>query len=192
MKAFEERDRYVGLNLTPESVVLDIGAHVGGFAAEISKLYGCVIHCYEPVPRFYNECVRRFADNPKIVLWPYALGNSNRKESFGIKGDMSGAFCPTPNEHEDVPVRDVVEVFSMLSQPEISLAKINAEGAEFELLEALLDNGLIARINILHVQPHALFAGAEERWAAIKNRMLITHELTFASDWCWFGWTRKP
>lgn len=189
MKPFEEQDRYT-YPLTQDSIVMDVGAHEGNWANIIQQRYGCTVHCYEPVPEFYNGCVRRFADNPRIRLWPFALGGSTRTERFGVKGTMSGAFCTTPNEVIEVAVLDVANTVPIFTS-HVDLLKINAEGAEYEILERLLDADLMRSVDHLQVQPHTVVPDYENRWAAIRARLAATHQLTFDEPFCWTGFSLR-
>lgn len=193
MKLFEERDRYVGYNLTPDDVVFDVGCYEGNWSAQIFKDYGCRIHAFEPVPEFYNRCVRRFANNDRIRLWPFALGASNRSETFGVKGDMSGIFCDSPNEYLQVPVRDIDSVLENLMGEfdQVALLKLNCEGAEYEILERLLGLGLEKRFTHLQVQFHRVGRDFQRRHDLIREAIAVTHQLTYDEPFIWTGWSLR-
>ena len=40
--------------LTPDSIIVDLGAHQGGFAQIMIDLYGCTYHCVEALPQNYE------------------------------------------------------------------------------------------------------------------------------------------
>ncbi len=188
MQKFHEDLRYSLDHLTPESVVLDVGAFEGRWAAEINRKYGCTVHAFEPVPEFFNNCVRRFDGNPKIRMWPFGLGNSDRNERFGIKGDMSGAHCTSPNESVDVVVRDVVDFFRSHIVSRCHAAKINAEGSEYEILEALIDAGLIHLFDHISTQFHTCAPDYEMRHNLIRLQLEQTHDLAYDEKFVWTAW----
>lgn len=190
MKRFSESDKFA-YDLNQNSVIMDVGAHCGNYSAIMHDRYGCTIHAYEPVPAFFNECVRRFKDKSAIRLWPFALGNSNRTDRFGVKGDMSGAFCVAANGTETVPVRDFVDVFRNLNLPMLDLLAINAEGAEFEILEEIAAADIAKQIRHISVQPHPVVPDYERRWAAIVEQLGRTHEHVYHEPWCWDGFSLR-
>lgn len=192
MKPFEEQDRY-NYPLTPESVVFDVGAHEGNFAAILHQRHGCKVEAFEPVPEFYNRCARRFANNPKIRLWPFGLGAFDRSTPFGVKGDMSGAFCTSPNEVEHVPIRDIDSVLENLMGEfdQVALLKLNCEGGEYEILERLLGLGLEKRFDHIQVQFHTVAPDYAARHEAIRQHLAATHQMTFDSPFIWTGWSLR-
>lgn len=199
IQEFHEGLRYQ-LPLTPQSVVLDIGVYEGNFSKTLSEKYHCQIIAFEPVAEFYRIAKKNLEGHPNVRLFNLGVGGSTRKETFFVKGNMTGAFADGPPE--EVEIRDVVEVleeFGRIRAPEINIqlhpwfdaVKINAEGHEFEILERLLDERLAARINHLSVQPHACVPDCEARWQRIMDRMTETHTLAYNSPWVWVGWDRK-
>ena len=75
--------------LTKDSIVFDLGDYKGDFAYEIHKRYGCYVYVYEPVKKFYLECVERFKENSKIKCINYGLSNENGKVAIGDNDDGS-------------------------------------------------------------------------------------------------------
>lgn len=193
MKRFEERDRYVGYDLTPDSVVWDVGCFEGNWAAQVMTTYGCRVEAFEPVPAFFNKCAERFAGNERIRLWPFALGESDRSDTFGVKGDMSGLCCETPNEFIQVAVRDVVSVLENLHGEfdPVAVLKLNCEGSEYPILERILGLGLEKRFTHLQVQFHALGHDFQRRHDAIFAALASTHELKYHEPFCWTGWSLR-
>lgn len=189
MKTFEESMLY-DHPFTPDSLVMDVGGFEGQFTHLITQRFDCHVHVYEPVPEFFNGLVRRFADNPKIKLWPVALGDSNRRVAFGIKGSMTGEFCGVPNSTEGVPMRDFIEVVDNLPKTPDLLA-LNCEGGEFQILEYAIESGLINTLPAIQVQPHATVHDFQARWDRIMGCMARTHVVLFDAPWCWVGFALK-
>lgn len=190
-KIFEENDRYNYGDLTPESVVIDAGGYEGNFANLIHEKYGCEVIVLEPIKAFYERIGQRFLDNPKIVLMPTGLGAKTGATTMRIKGDQTGALCGEGDAElvAMLGVRDLLEIATRNHERPIALLKLNIEGLEFEVLEAMLDEQLMMHVRHLQVQPHPIVPNAQERWDAICRRVDATHEMTFNKDWCWTGWT---
>lgn len=185
MKIFKESDRYL-YDLTPESVVFDVGGYHGMFSREIHQRYGCRITCFEPV--FFRTAKEELGPFfPKVIVLDMALGGKNAVVKMGVKGDSTGAMAQS-DEITEVRMLDAVEVFDGQN---IALLKLNCESGEFEILEAILDRGRPRSITHIQVQPHPIVPDYEARWQRIHERLLETHELKYHAPWCWSGYTLK-
>ena len=64
-------------------IVVEIGANNGEDTAHLlggaDKLYAC-----EPDPELFSGLVARFADNPKVTLWPVAIALENGCQNLNI------------------------------------------------------------------------------------------------------------
>jgi hypothetical protein len=69
--------------------------------------------------------------------------------------------------------------------------KINIEGGEFELLERLIETGLIATIENLQVQFHNFEVGAPKRMAELQAALGRTHTPTYQYEFVWENWARR-
>ena len=68
--------------------------------------------------------------------------------------------------------------------------KINIEGGEYELLDRLLDTGLINIIDNLQVQFHDHVDGAIGRMQRIQSRLGTKFNLTYQVPFVWENWHR--
>jgi hypothetical protein len=199
MKAFTESLRYDYPDLTPESVILEIGTHRGQWAVEMLRKYGCRYVGFEPIREFFVAASKALVPFANTRLYPYAMGGSHRTDIFKVKGDMSGQFADGPEEK--VCVLDVAEPLKNFTTPgaderwapshKVDLLAINAEGGEFEIMERILDAGLTDRIIHFQIQPHPIVSDFEPRWQRIMDRMAETHTLSYYASWVWAGWDRK-
>lgn len=174
--------------LTPESLVVDAGGYKGDWASEIYRLYGCEIHIFEPVGKYYRRIVERFARNTQIVVHPAGLSDEDCSVEFGIQNDSTGRFASAP-DRERVRLLDVAAVVERM--PSIALMKLNIEGSEFPVIERLISSGRIGRIGNLQVQWHHCAPDADKRYEALQAALAKTHELTFDSKWVWQNWRLK-
>jgi hypothetical protein len=180
MKPFTEELRYE-YPLKPDDLVVDVGGYEGKFANEIYKRYGCRVWCYEPV--FFRNLVESVAGG--VIVLPFGLGRVAREETFYVKGDMTGNWAD--GEARGVMIASVNE---SLKEP-VALLKLNCEGGEYEILEAILDDGDPLLYDNIQVQFHSIFPDSEARWQKIRERLLVTHELTYDAPWCWENYKRK-
>jgi FkbM family methyltransferase len=194
MVPFTEGLRYEIPSLTPESLVIDGGAYQGVWGRLVCEKYGCKVHLFEPIRSFYvamNTSLDKHPQRHLMKLHNMGLGGITRNESFAIKGDSSGAMADGPKEEVFLlGIDELLNLPDFAGKP-VGALKLNVEGGEYEILEALLAHGLQRRIEVLHVQPHALFEDARIRWDRIMERMSETHELLWNEPWCWSGWRLK-
>jgi FkbM family methyltransferase len=181
MKPFTESMRYE-YPLNPSSLVLDVGGFEGRFANEIHRLYGCRVWCFEPV--FHREIRSKL--HPLITLFPYGIGGKSGEVSIGVKGDSTGMWA-TGVDSVTAEIMDVNEVITV----PVDLMKLNCEGAEYEILEALLDGGKATMVKNIQVQFHRVVENYVERWESIRSRLLATHELTYDAPFCWENYQLK-
>jgi hypothetical protein len=73
----------------------------------------------------------------------------------------------------------------------VDLIKINTEGGEFELLERMIETGLVPRFVNMQVQFHNVADDSTPRMEAIQRELAKTHELTYEYRYVWENWTRK-
>jgi FkbM family methyltransferase len=178
--------------LNPDSVVFDLGGYRGDFAAEISRRYGCKVFLFEPCKEFFSHCAKRFAENVRIQCLYYGLSNQD------------GRFFLTPLENasridthatqasvEEVTVRNITAVIEELKLGQIDLIKINVEGAEFDILSALIESGYISRLNHIQVQFHEFHPDSWSLRDKIRIQLGKTHTESWNFPFVWESWSKK-
>jgi FkbM family methyltransferase len=176
--------------LTPASVVLDIGGYEGQWASDLYARQRCHIHIFEPIREFADAISARFSKNADIDVHALALGANTRTETLSLAGASSSAH---KNRQSQVSVefRDVKDWIDAASIDEIALMKINIEGGEYELLDRMLDADLVRRVAAIQIQFHYFVEEAETRMTAIQQRLAATHEQTWQYRFIWENWERK-
>jgi len=188
-----EGDRTLRLqyDLTAESWVLDLGGYQGQWASDIFAVSGCRVDVFEPVKSFAEQMKNRFAKNPRIRVFGFGLGASDRKETITINGAASSCVrSGSGAKSEEIEIKSILSFLKKEGSREVALMKVNIEGGEYELLEALLNDGAISRVRDLQVQFHDFVSGAEERRAALHIRLQATHRLTYEFPFIWENWRR--
>lgn len=184
-------DILVTADLDESDVVVDIGAYIGDWSQKVWNRYHPTIYAFEPAPAGFKKASERFAGNDKVKVFDYGLGAADEKVSLALAGpgssiyDGSGAFGST-----EVLVRDVAAVFDELGLDEIGLLKINIEGAEFDLLDRLIDTGWLPKVRQLMVQFHEWHPHAYWRRFELRRRFREEHELVWDFPWVWELWRR--
>lgn len=179
--------------LDPTSIVLDVGGFEGNFAAALYARYGCMIHVFEPVPAFFCGLQERFAGNTNIILHPFGLGGRTETVTMSLAANGSSHVkAGGCNQPISAQIRSFEEFMATSNIERIDLMKINIEGAEFDLLDHMLDAGRVKIIQDLQVQFHRFVPDACRRRRAIRRRVAVTHRLSYDYYFVWENWHRKP
>ncbi len=190
-----DRTLRVQYDLTPDSIVLDLGGYRGDWAAEITARYGCRVIVFEPVPTFAENIRRRFAANNLIEVHPFGLGAEAAIHDIRLAEEGSSLFESPNVPHESTDLRIRIEradqFFSARRLRDIDLMKINIEGGEYDLLDHLLETNIIRQIKNIQVQFHDFVPRAPERMCAIQKGLAATHSLTYQYPFVWENWTKK-
>lgn len=179
-------------DLDSESVVCDVGGYEGDWAVNIFARHACRVEVFEPLPANADVIERRFARNPRVTLHRYGLGAESGSVVMSAAGDASSTVVQQPAGAEvEVEIRAVAEVLEGLGVEQVDLMKINIEGAEYDLVQALADSGWIGRIRDLQVQFHDFVPDAHQRLPRIHARLEQTHHLTYHFPFLWENWRRS-
>jgi len=179
-------------DLKPDSIVLDLGGYRGDWSSELFSRMPCQIHVFEPVPEFYKIIQSRFAKNPHIKVHPFGLAGDTRQEKISQTAESSSIFG-SGKDKITIQLYDIADWIqnNLPSDRLIDLLKINIEGAEYELLERIIDCGLTLRFKNLQIQFHNLFPDAETRMTRIQNHLHKTHHPKYQYKFVWEDWRLK-
>ncbi len=181
-------------DLTSDSVVFDLGGYEGQWASDIFAMYQCVVHVFEPVPAYASDIAERFRLNDRIHLHPLGLAGRTQEATISVEADRSSMFDTGNDEPEGAVVVSLVRASDFLDEhgfDDVELLKINIEGAEYDLLDHLLDEGLISRFRDIQIQFHDFVPNADRRMRTIRDRLVDTHEPTYQVDFVWENWRRR-
>ena len=186
----------VQYDLSPDSIVFDVGGFLGLWCVEISARYSPIIFVFEPVKEFYDILQNRFSANKNIKVFPYGLAAKNSNETIAVMSESSSSYREKTKLHENsekqiVEFKDIVAFLNENNISHIDLIKINIEGGEYELLERLINIGFINNIENIQVQFHDFVENAESRMTALKKKLNETHELTYEYTYVWENWKRR-
>ncbi len=149
----------VGSFITENDLVIDAGAHVGGWSKSVLEAtnFDCTIYAFEPVPNTYKileEQNKKQYEN-KVFCFNIALGKEEAELDinyfFQRESDCSTLFnrpvlCEIPVKKIKVPVTYLDKFAYDQRITRINFLKIDTEGAEFDILvgaENLIKNNNI-------------------------------------------------
>jgi FkbM family methyltransferase len=145
------------LGLTQDSIVIDIGAHVGIVSMTLAGKYGCTVDAYEPAPDNYRRLVCNIRKNGLMgFVIPHhsaVTGDGRPVTVGGPQGDNSGGMSIYPTIYptcQFVPVPSVT-LRDVIGGRTIDLLKIDCEGAEHEIFQDLTP---LARVKAIRGEFH--------------------------------------
>jgi FkbM family methyltransferase len=178
-------------DLSADAIVLDVGGYEGQWASDIVARYGCRIHVFEPVRQYSLQIARRFERNPLITVHPFGLSVRDEHTHASLAADSTSHVHSRPGEDIVIELRGADTVFRELDIKRVDLMKLNIEGAEYALLDHLIETGLIHQISDLQVQFHDIGVDSTEKVARLRARLAATHDPTFVFDFVWENWRRR-
>jgi len=182
----------VNYNLDENSLVLDVGGYKGDWTSSIFNRYKCTIFIFEPVKSFYNIISERFQDNKKIQIYNFGLGTRDTTMAISLSNDASSFHQESgTSTKEFCKIIDIDKFFLKNNLKHIDLIKINIEGGEYELVEKIIQSGLVERIENLQIQFHNFIPGAFGKRKKIQEALTNTHKLTYNYPFVWENWRKK-
>jgi len=169
-------------------IVLEAGAYEGAWVLKVCQAHpNCKVYAFEPATRAYKVAVEKLKEYPDVMLFPVALGKQAEMVMLCDRNrDGANTFGWNP-EHEpgeSVPVVDVAGVVEPLD--EIAVAHLNAEGGELDILERLIEVGLIGRVKLILTQWHTYDDEMHRRIVHIGECLESTHHYERRGAWgCW-------
>jgi len=165
--------------LKPDSVVLSFGiGHDISFDSNLIDKYDCYVVGYDPDPRAWASFENK--KMPDKFSWirkgvaatsGYLTFYPPTREDY-----MSGTILPGQDGHkadgfnvELVGINEIIETYSKSGQ--IEVVKMDIEGAEYEVIDALMKTNAVSKINQLLVEFHHCMGSItiEQSKSAIKK-----------------------
>ena len=186
----DKSDEKLKLNypLNKLSIAFDVGGYLGNCAYDINQKFDCQVYLFEPVPAFYQECVRRFANNPSIICLNYGLASTSGWLGINVDENSSSFNKGTDANAQQVQIRSITEVIAELGIEKIDFMEMNIEGGEFDLLPAMIDSGLIKQVKYLKIQFHDFVESAVENRHRIRKSLEKTHREMWNYEFVWESW----
>ncbi|MFC0212412.1 FkbM family methyltransferase [Paenibacillus chartarius] len=153
-------------NLGPGDIAIDCGANAGDVTWKMAER-GATVFAFEPNPAMFAILQNRYMQYPNVVCMNKGVWDRNGHMRLylhpGSIIDRAGyAFASSifgnnpiidPNFYVDIEVIDLTEFIKSLHR-RVKLIKIDIEGAEFELLDKIIDLNLHTTIDKIVVETH--------------------------------------
>lgn len=174
-------------DLDEDSLVFDAGGYEGQWTSDIFSKYCCKIFVFEPVKEFADIIKKRFSKNKKIIVFNFGLSNKTYKTKISVDKDSSSLYI-NRNKLENVDFVRLVDFIKERNTDRIDLLKLNIEGAEYDLLEDLINSGDIKKIRNIQVSFHEFVPNAGIRMKNIQSELKKTHFLTYQYLFVFENW----
>ncbi len=152
-------------SLGPGDIAIDCGANVGRYSTLMADR-GATLYAFEPNPWAFAELERAVGGRPNVHLRQAAVGTHSGKAELHLHLDHhddelawsagSSLYGSKPNVSADtvtVEVVDLTTFMEALGSP-VALLKVDVEGSEIELLDALHSAGRLGGIGTVLVEMH--------------------------------------
>ena len=154
------------LDLKPGDITIDCGANVGLYTRFLART-GATVHAFEPDPVAFAELNRNTASLPNVVLHQAAVGvadgetdlfRSVRFDTDGITGTVDSSVMGRGRQLSKsgairVKVVSLPDFIVTLPGP-VSVLKMDIEGAEVDILEALMAGEFSGKVTRAFVETH--------------------------------------
>ena len=172
--------------LNSKSLYMDFGAYDGKFARKIYNKFKCDMIVYEPL--FFSTCMDTLKDTNAQVL-PYGVGK--RDETLFVEDTQNATHLFSKGDKK-IEVKDIFGLIGSFDY-EIDLLKINIEGAEYDVLERMIEKDMLKRVKFLQIQFHNFphIDNPIQRKAHIVDELLKTHNCQWCYEFVWESWGKK-
>lgn len=181
----------IGLTVTlgPSDVAIDCGAHVGDITSRLART-GAMVHAFEPNPGCFAILSERFSRMTNVIL--HNNGVMERAGEFELRvpvdddpttAAVAGTFLADAHAFEQSEERVTVKCVALpefvagLGRP-VKLLKLDIEGLEVAILNALLDRELMPNIEMAVVETHDRFSEKLARETDALRERLAAEALT--------------
>jgi FkbM family methyltransferase len=155
--------------LSDQSVILDLGANVGGFASQMIACFGCHVIAIEPEKTNFEA----IPDHPKLRKLQWAVGGRCGRFGVSVSADPTGHRLNRMDEvdadvvtEQVVTMHDFPSLIALTGTRRIDLMKVDVEGCEWDWLDTISDQELLA-IGQLTIEFHDFlpeYRGSNRTW----------------------------
>ena len=179
--------------LRPDDVVFDCGANVGEVTAQLVAS-GAQVHAFEPDPLAFAKLSERFVDAANLSLYNLAVATENgrarlhRAEDFDAdpekrttRSSIVAGGAMMAGEGEEVETISLPEVIrdAAKGREDIAFLKLDIEGAELAILEAMEEQDLFRHVRLTVAETHeGKFPDLRPRYKALRRRVAAAYPVT--------------
>ena len=166
--------------------ILILGGYKGRSAISWRKKYDSPIIIVEPIPIFFEDLKRNTREMKDVSLINFAIGKSDAEIEISMDSDSTGSFS-SGGPIVRVQQKDISTFLVGLTKFP-SIIEMNIEGAEYDVLERLIEANLHMKISTLLIQFHKIGPDYLARYVRIQDQLEKTHKLVFQYEFVWERW----
>ena len=173
--------------LGPDDVIVDCGANLGEYTRRMAAT-GAEVYAFEPDPWTFERLERNTKRYPNVTRIQAAVGaeagsfelyRSPDFENKPRRASISSSIVPNMRGVDENAESTTVEVIcfpdwledKLKEGKRVKLVKIDIEGAEIDLMNAVMDRGLPHQVGLFLIETHEKQLKSEaDRFAAMRAR----------------------
>lgn len=176
--------------LNEESLVFVVGAFEGDYLGKLHQKFQCRIYGFEPIDDYFSILINKFKKYQNIKLFNFGLSDKNEKVKFSKIGESSSAY-KSGEQYIEAYLKSVTQFIEEHNIDLIDLVYMNIEGGEYSVLNQLIEEGLIKKINHLQVQYHKVDSKSRMYRKKINTKLKDSHIRKFNYPFIWERWDLK-
>lgn len=177
--------------LDENSVVFDVGWYIWVFSDKIISKYNPKIYIFEPIKKYFTILIQKYKNNPNVKVFHFWLGNKNKEVLINVDWERSSVLEWDNKNTERIIINNFSEIFNQENMKNIDLMSINIEWWEYELLNNIIENGLIYKIEFLQIQFHDFIPNAFSLRKELLDKIIKTHEVLYSFPFVREGFKKK-
>lgn len=186
-------DFYLRSSRGEEVVFIDGGTHAGVFS-DVALASGGICYAFEPNIYLAAFLKNLYKDNERLILKEQAISHKNEKVIFyNMDDDVisdGNSIISMPKAKQksayEVDMIDFCEFITKLIKKhgKIAFVKLDIEGAEFDVLNALIEKNLYENIEYIMVETHErFFDNPKEKIGILKEKIAKKQIKNIYLDW---------
>lgn len=197
-----QKYHHVFYKIKENDICIDCGANIGRVSDMFLQM-GAEVHAFEPYRDLYNMLLYKYKGNSKIKLHNQALGAENTKMPFRVAPNESEYFL-TSTQGASICVFDTLGGYETVSDYEaevidlceyiqknivnegkrVYILKIDIEGAEWDLLEKIIQTKIYEYCDYIFCEEHSRFVqDGNQRLEKINNLINENNIKNIYLDW---------
>jgi FkbM family methyltransferase len=196
VKSTADKYDYIFDNLKTGDIAIDCGANIGDITWKMAR-NGARVYAFEPNPFVFERLFKRFNKNPNITCINKAVldentrvklyfhKNSYKDEVYWSTGSSVLSFKKNIDRERycEVDAVNLVDFIENLKS-KVGVLKIDVEGAECAIINALLDFGTYENIGTVLVETHDdKIPELREETEKVRRRISSMKLDNFLLDW---------
>lgn len=185
-----------GLNNQSLIYSIGIGTDVS-FDLELINTYGCKVYGFDPTPKSI-QWVKENINEPNFIMSEFGISNFSGKKKFYLPKNqnfVSGSMLPlkTVNEKESIMLEFKPLSLAMQANNHdyLDLLKMDIEGAEYDVLEDVLNHNIRIDQIVVEFHSHLISNGRRKTTAMLKLLKRHGYQCFAVSDsYCEFSFLK--